>query len=130
MLVKRGQALVTFHSSDHNDLALKETRAHIVQGQPLRMFKYVDGDLDPRPVGEIPAALSSEMKPESAGAGTSASDTSRMVDEAISVADPADVLEVATKSHFREVIEYVSKFQPLYSTAKGRERELLAAGGA
>jgi hypothetical protein len=54
------------------------------------------------------------------------SDTARMVDEAIEVKDSSDALEVATKAHFKQVIESVAKFQPLYTTAKGRERELMS----
>jgi hypothetical protein len=42
------------------------------------------------------------------------------------VADPDDPVDVSVKGHFKEVMEYVAKFDPLYNSLKSRHREILA----
>jgi hypothetical protein len=136
MLVKKGHALVTFEQAESNEAALNGSqKIFIVRGQPLRLFPYADGDLDaPPPVPNAESSLMTSMEPEPAAPSTAispsiSSETAKMVDEAITVLDPTDSLEVSTKRHFKEVIEYVAKFTPLYNTAKNRSRELLAGEG-
>ena len=47
MLVKKGQALVTFDDLETNETVIGLQRGQaIVRGHPLRMFRYNDGDLN------------------------------------------------------------------------------------
>lgn len=47
MLIKMGQALVTFLPIENNAIALRDYSLSLLQGFPLRMFEYKDGDLNP-----------------------------------------------------------------------------------
>ncbi len=132
MLVKKGQALITFEQPEINEAALHgPQKVFIVRGHPLRLFPYADGDLEaPPPAPHAETSLTNmEAEPAAPTNVSIFSETAKMVDEAITVLDPTDSLEVSTKRHFKEVIEYVAKFTPLYNTAKNRSKELLAGEG-
>lgn len=45
ILVKKGQALITFERAEDNAIALDRWKCTILLGQPLRLFEYKDGDL-------------------------------------------------------------------------------------
>lgn len=61
MLIKKGQALVTFDDIETNETVIdSQSRGQllIVRGHPLRIFRYKDGDLNvPEPPPLAPLAV-------------------------------------------------------------------------
>lgn len=46
MLIKKGQALITFVKEEDNARATNELKDVILKGHPLRLFPYIEGELD------------------------------------------------------------------------------------
>jgi hypothetical protein len=86
MLLKKGQALITFQKMEHNGVALQKCRCTILQGHPLRLFEYKDGDLNAKPeaMNIEPAEEIVPIQTQAAAPMIPAmSDTAKMVEEAI-----------------------------------------------
>ncbi len=57
MLIKKGQALITFIRQEDNARASNELKDLIVKGHPLRIFPYVEGDLEKKTPMEVEPAV-------------------------------------------------------------------------
>ncbi len=64
MLIKKGQALITFVKEEDNVRAADQIKDVILKGHPLRLIPYVQGDLDKKNVMEVEPVIADRPRDE------------------------------------------------------------------
>jgi hypothetical protein len=127
MVIKKRQAIIYFSKPDNAEKALEKYGTTTIGGMPAQLLPYKDGDLDrisangtDLQAGEgVGGNLNEAQVPPSAY-----SEFTKLIEEGLKIKETDNPVETIIKRNRKEVVEFVSSFDGLFTTANNKKIEI------